>query len=268
MSLTKPDAAAHRLDAVHRKHRRRHLDRKARGARPVGEILLHVARLQRHRRLALGVDAGVDGVEDAADQDRPPADLDAELLGERLDVVEGEIGPGTGAVEEEFDHGVFLCCLMIRVIPIVIARKRERAQSRSDAGHVCGLMDSSCASRAPHNDGRQSTSSPPSPSHAPEHIPPRLLVERLLHELADRKPGLHLRPRAHLGVPALDVRIIVERKALRLVGHGPGKAGDIGDRIVAGDIGAGLAELRIEHAVEPRRLVAVALDRVGIFSAA
>jgi len=37
-------------------------------------------------------------------------------------------------------------------------------------------------------------------------------------------------------VPALDVRIIVERKALRLVGHGPGKAGDVGNRIVARQI--------------------------------
>ena len=43
----------------------------------------------------------------------------------------------------------------------------------------------------------------------PEHVPPRLLVERLLHELADRKPGLHLRPGAHRRVPALDVRIIL-----------------------------------------------------------
>src|ERR1041385_8773437 len=55
-----------------------------------------------------------------------------------------------------------------------------------------------------------------------KHISPRLLVERLLHELADRKSRLHLRPRAHLGIPALHVGIIVERKALRPVGHGPG----------------------------------------------
>src|SRR6188508_3744293 len=44
----------------------------------------------------------------------------------------------------------------------------------------------------------------------PEHIPPRLLVERLLHELADRKTRLHLRPRAHVRVPALDVRVVIE----------------------------------------------------------
>ena len=37
----------------------------------------------------------------------------------------------------------------------------------------------------------------------PEHVPPRLLVERLLHELADRKPRLHLRPCAHLAYQRL-----------------------------------------------------------------
>src|SRR5277367_1631883 len=47
-----------------------------------------------------------------------------------------------------------------------------------------------------------------------EHILSRLLVERLFFEFADRKPRLHLRPGAHLGVPALDVGIIVEREAL------------------------------------------------------
>src|ERR1700676_3437812 len=98
-----------------------------------------------------------------------------------------------------------------------------------------------------------------------EHILARLLVERLLHEFADRQPGLHLRPRAHFRIPALDVRIIVERKALRFVGHGPGKAGDVGNRIVAGDVSPGLAQLRIEHAVEPGRLVAIAFDGVGDF---
>src|SRR3954447_2618831 len=82
----------------------------------------------------------------------------------------------------------------------------------------------------------------------PEHIPSRLLVERLLFEFADRKSRLHLRPRAHLGVPALDVRIIVERKALRLVGHGPGKAGDVRNRIVVtGAVSPGLAQLPVEH---------------------
>src|SRR4051794_37870019 len=78
----------------------------------------------------------------------------------------------------------------------------------------------------------------------PEHVPSRLVVERLLDELADRQARLHLWPRADLGVPALCMRIVVECEALRLVGHGPGKAGDVGDRIiVAGDIGAGLAQL-------------------------
>src|ERR1700737_2272509 len=115
---------------------------------------------------------------------------------------------------------------------------------------------------APRNDALS-----PLPPHLlrglPEHVFARPFVERLFHEFADRKTGLNLRPRAHLRVPALDVRIIVERKALRLMGHGPGKAGDVGDRIVAGDVSAGFAELRIEHAVKPNRLVAIAFDGIG-----
>src|SRR5215208_2871379 len=93
-----------------------------------------------------------------------------------------------------------------------------------------------------------------------EHVPAGLFVERLLHEFPDRKTRLHLRARADLGVPALDVRIIVERKALGFVGHGPGKAGDVGDRIVAGDVSPGFSELPIEHAIKPRGLVAIAFD--------
>src|SRR5205823_14814314 len=98
-----------------------------------------------------------------------------------------------------------------------------------------------------------------------EHIFSRLLIKRLLDELADRKARLHLRPGANLRVPALDVRIIVKRETLRLMRHGPGKAGDVGDRIIAGDVSAGLAELGIQHTIKPRRLVAVALDRIGDF---
>src|SRR4051795_10264892 len=96
-----------------------------------------------------------------------------------------------------------------------------------------------------------------------EHIPARLFVERLLYEFADRKTRLHLRPRAHLGIPALDVRIIVERKALRLVRHGPRKAGDVRNRIISRDVSPGFSELRVEYAIEPRRLVAIAFDGVG-----
>src|SRR5882672_3810355 len=99
----------------------------------------------------------------------------------------------------------------------------------------------------------------------PEHILSCFLVERLLHEFSDRKARLHLRPRANLRIPALDVGIIVERKPLGLVRHGPWKAGDVGDRILAGDVSTGLAQLRIEHPIKPGCLIAIALDGVGDF---
>src|SRR5690606_24339658 len=53
------------------------------------------------------VDAGIDAVEHAADQERPPLDLGALFPRQRLDIGEGQIGPGAGDVVEEFDplHG-------------------------------------------------------------------------------------------------------------------------------------------------------------------
>src|SRR5205814_9719453 len=91
------------------------------------------------------IDAGIDRIEDAADQNRPPRDVGAKLLGKRLDVVEGEIRPGTGAVEEEFDHEDFLTF----VVMFFIRRHVWTAPCRqgffgvsangSGSGHVYGL---------------------------------------------------------------------------------------------------------------------------------
>src|ERR1700739_3189548 len=62
--------------------------------------------LARTGRLPREIDAGIDGVEDAPNQNRPPRNLDAEFPGPWLDVVEREIGPRTGAVGAALDHGV------------------------------------------------------------------------------------------------------------------------------------------------------------------
>src|SRR5258707_10771393 len=105
---------------------------------------------------ALRVDARIDAVEDAADQDRPPDDLGAEFPGERLDVVEAEIGPGAGAVEEEFDHGVSLCFLSLRWV-----FKSSLRAKRSNPYSFCGHMD--CFASLAMT-GLRLTSSPPSPS--------------------------------------------------------------------------------------------------------
>src|SRR5829696_7181439 len=86
------------------------------------------------------------------------------------------------------------------------------AKRRSNPDLLCGAMDcfASLAMTA------LGTSLPPRQllRALPEHVLPRLLIKWLLHELPDRQSHLHLWPRAHVSVPALDVRIIVKRKAL------------------------------------------------------
>ena len=99
-----PQAAAHGLDAVHRKHLRRHDDLQVAEPGPVLQVLEHVVALGRHRLLARGIDAGVDGIEHAAHEDGPPADRHLQFGRQRLDVVEAQVGPGAAAVEEELDH--------------------------------------------------------------------------------------------------------------------------------------------------------------------
>jgi hypothetical protein len=73
-------------------------------AGPVLQVLALVVQLGRHRVFTRRVDARVDAVEDAADQDRPPLQFDLLLRRQRLDVVERQVGPRAAAVEEELDH--------------------------------------------------------------------------------------------------------------------------------------------------------------------
>src|SRR6266446_779049 len=72
----------------------------------------------------------------------------------------------------------------------------------------------------------------------------------------------HRRPRADRLEPALEMRKIPELLALPLVGHDPGIARHVGDRIVAGDEGA-IGKPPVEHAVEPVHLVAIAVHGIG-----
>jgi hypothetical protein len=68
--------------------------------------------------------------------------------------VEGEIGPGTGAVEEEFDHGVSF------VVHFICDLFGQQPSSFRDAPLGAGpesiltivVMDSGLALRAPRND--------------------------------------------------------------------------------------------------------------------
>src|SRR5262249_28295767 len=118
----------------------------------------------RHRLFALRVDARIDRVEDAADQDRPPYDLLAELGRQRLDVVESEIGPGTGTVEEEFDHGCFLGCRLL----LISSFRGARSASPESISHVAlGPNGSGArASRRPGMTAERETSPFPSTSLA------------------------------------------------------------------------------------------------------
>src|SRR2546426_12194694 len=68
--------------------------------------------------------------------------------------------------------------------------------------------------------------------------------------------------RADCFEPALEMREIFELLTLALVGHDPGIARHVGDRIIAGEERA-IGELLVEHAVESVDLVAVAIDGVG-----
>ena len=251
--LAKPDAAAHRFDAVHRKYRGRHLDRKAGGARPVGEILFHVARLQWHRRLARGVDAGVYGIQDAAYQDRAPTDFDAELLGERLDVVEGERSRDWNSRRRIRSWGFPL-------LSDFHSYQNRHCEERSDeAIQTCFAAPTIASLSLLANDARW------------EHVTyfPAISLARgpnIFRRASSSNGSLTNLPiaspactcgRARTSVyQRLTFWIIVQRKALRLVGHSPGEAGDIGDRIVASDIGARshpIAYPERGRAVPPRR---------------
>src|SRR5437867_1590343 len=75
--------------------------------------------------------------------------------------------------------------------------------------------------------------------------------------------ALRPRPRHHRLVPALDVGIVGEVDLMALVPPGPAEDGEIGDRhLRAGGI-RHLAQPLVEDAVEPARLLHVALEAVA-----
>src|ERR1017187_4952428 len=129
------DAAAHGLDAVDREHGRREPDGETGVPRPILHVLQLISLLRRHRVFARGVDARVDAVENAANQDRAPANGHAQFGGQRLDVVKPEVGPGARAVEKEFDHreasgaSQFRLCAPSRTLCAVWPNKALRASS-------------------------------------------------------------------------------------------------------------------------------------------
>ena len=100
--LLRHERRPHRLDAVDRKDRRR-ADAQAVEAGPALLVLLDVGGLDRNRVGAALVDALVDRVEDAADQDRLPDELGAAARRDLLDAMEREVGPGARAVVEELE---------------------------------------------------------------------------------------------------------------------------------------------------------------------
>ena len=73
---------------------------------------------------------------------------------------------------------------------------------------------------------------------------------------------LHRRARGDGGIPALDVRVVVQVDALPLEGIAPRPGRDVGDRVVAGDVLV-VGEALVEHAVEAFGLVGVSIFGIG-----
>src|SRR5258708_35160937 len=78
----------------------------------------------------------------------------------------------------------------------------------------------------------------------------------------NRHSALHRGPRTDRVEPAFYVGKTVQVRLVPLVARDPGIGGDVGDRVLAGEIFL-LAQAPVEHAVEPVLLLRVALDRVG-----
>jgi hypothetical protein len=146
--LRDPQAAAHGLDAVDREHLGRKCDLQARFARVVLHVLEHVAVLRCVHVFARRVNAFVDAVEDAAHQHRPPVDGFPEFGRQRLDVAKGDVGPGAGAVEEKFNHGLSLCFEEGKKIRKPCARRPARF-ARSARKAPCAPLRSGPVRAAP-----------------------------------------------------------------------------------------------------------------------
>src|SRR6185437_5971614 len=125
------DAGAHCLDAVDRKHARPADDGQTGEPGPVLQILLALRLLGRDLRRAVD---RVDRVEHAADKDRPPGDRGAELGRDRLDIVEREIRPRAGTVEEELDLGHLLVSAHRRAVLAAVCPNSTFRASSSIAG--------------------------------------------------------------------------------------------------------------------------------------
>src|SRR5262249_27799511 len=74
--------------------------------------------------------------------------------------------------------------------------------------------------------------------------------------------ALHRRPGGDALEPALIVGVFRGDHALALRRAHPGPAGDVGDRVLAGEIVA-IGQPPVDHAIEPPRLLGVAVDRVA-----
>src|SRR6266849_8949263 len=101
--FARDERTAHRLDRIYGEHRRM-ADLDAVQMGPVLQVLLIVAGLGLHRIGAHLVDRRVDGVEDAADEDRLPYEVGAMAARDIFDFGESQVGPRTRAVVEKFEY--------------------------------------------------------------------------------------------------------------------------------------------------------------------
>src|SRR5260221_6817892 len=88
-----------------------------------------------------------------------------------------------------------------------------------------------------------------------------LAVARAIDILLAFVDALHRRPYPDGLEPAPQMREIIQVLAMRLMRHDPGIAGDIGDRVIAGN-GPTIGEALVEDAIEPVGFVLITRNRI------
>src|ERR1700675_2888619 len=99
--LVRHKGAAHRLDRIDRENGGRMADFQSIEMRPVPQVLGIIAGLCLHRICSRLINGGIDRIEDAAHQDRPPDQVRLMPLRDFFNLTESQVGPRTRTVVEK-----------------------------------------------------------------------------------------------------------------------------------------------------------------------